>query len=171
MHPTLNPQPAVWSADHQPELSLDLAAEPLVWVIAERLAIGQTSPLAVPQLLEAGISVILSMWADTRLPTKLQTQFECIRVRLDNYPPDLLTVEQLATLVGIVHHNLDHQRPLYIHCQAGIEPSLLVCLAYLCRYRDLTVEQAMTWLQPMAPGWTPTASQWQVLQDWFATVD
>ncbi len=74
-----------------------------------------------------------------------------------------LTVEDLTVAADTLASLLETAAPVYCHCLAGVERSPLVCLAYLCRHRGLSLTSALNHLQQMHPLTCPTPEQLKVL--------
>lgn len=147
------------------------AAAPLDWVIPGKLAVGGLpQPGDRDRFKQANIQVILSLTApmEADLPPDVAASFRCARVALpDSRYEAQLRVERLAKAVDLVHRSLSQQLPTYVHCLAGIERSPLVCVAYLCRYHQLDLWEAVNWLKQVRPCAAPSMAQLQVLQAWL----
>lgn len=141
---------------------------PLDWVIPGKLAVGGLpQPGDRDRFKQANIQVILSLTApmEAELPPEVTANFHCARVALpDSRYEAQLRVERLATAVDVVHRALTQQLPIYVHCLAGIERSPLVCIAYLCRYHQLDLWEALYWLKQVRPCVAPTTAQLNIVQ-------
>ncbi|UZQ54919.1 dual specificity protein phosphatase family protein [Trichothermofontia sichuanensis B231] len=155
-------------ARHRPRRSSRRAVAPLDWVIPGKLAVGGLpQPGDRDRFKQANIQVILSLTApmEAELPPEVTASFRCARVALpDSRYEAQLRVERLATAVDVVHRALTQQLPIYVHCLAGIERSPLVCIAYLCRYYQLDLWEALYWLKQVRPCVAPTTAQLNIVQ-------
>ncbi len=151
--------------------SLPPASPSIDWVLQGELAIGP-APRSdfLPHLLGRRIQVILSLCSEMErpLPKELSDRFRCVRAPLpDSHYARIMEVEELAEAVDILHWNLLKRRPVYIHCLAGIERSPLVCVAYLCRYRQMDLLEALNWMAHVHPPTRPKKTQIQVVQHYL----
>ncbi len=166
--------PRRMARDHSLPLS-QRAADSLDWVIPGKLAVGGLpQPGDQERLAQANIQVILSLTApiEADLPPEVAQHFRCARVSLPDSRYEVnLRVERLAKAVDLVHRSLSQQLPIYVHCLAGIERSPMVCIAYLCRYHELDLWEAVNWLKQVRPCASPTMAQLQVLQDLLQRAD
>ncbi|MEN9252901.1 MAG: dual specificity protein phosphatase [Thermostichales cyanobacterium HHBFW_bins_127] len=144
----------------------------LGWVLPGRLAVGE-APQAhwIPALQEAEVQAILGLCAETEVPwpKDLSKHFHCQRFVLpDSHYSEPLTVEQLATAVQMLKELLDQDLVTYIHCQAGVERSPTVCLAYLGRYHRLPVLDALQWIKKVNPRTAPIPQQVETVKAYLA---
>jgi len=127
----------------------------LRWVIPQQLSIGSLPPPALhPVMMNAGIKAVLSLCpeAEGQLPPEMLNSFQCLRYPLpDSYSAETLQIDQLAEAVAIVHECMIEQRPIYVHCLAGVERSPTVCAAYLCLHQNLQPWEALHWLRQVNP--------------------
>jgi atypical dual specificity phosphatase len=140
----------------------------LKWILPNQLAIGAfPSDSTYPLLLQAGIQTILTLCTEAEgilAPTFLET-FQCIRYPLpDSHVNATIQLDQLQQAVDFVHQSLSNQRPLYIHCLAGIERSPTVCAAYLCLHHHIQPWEALHWLRQVNPRTRLIESQIQAIQ-------
>lgn len=117
-----------------------------------------------------GIQAVLSLCASSEgnLPTEFQPNFKCQQLVLpDSHYDYELEVKQIAAAVEWVYQSIQNQMPVYVHCLAGMERSPTICVAYLCRYYNLELWEAINWLKQAHPSSMPTRSQIRVLQDYI----
>jgi atypical dual specificity phosphatase len=140
----------------------------LKWVIPGQLAIGSfPNASTYPLLLQAGIQTILTLCTEAEgiLPPAFLQTFKCIHYPLaDSHMDTTIQIDQLQQAVNLVHQSLSAQRPLYIHCLAGIERSPTVCAAYLCLHHHIQPWEALQWLRQVNPRTRLIESQIQVIQ-------
>ncbi|MBD2459857.1 dual specificity protein phosphatase family protein [Oscillatoria sp. FACHB-1407] len=141
------------------------------WVLPNCLAIG-----ALPKegasvtLAQAGIKAILSLCAPSegQLPNDVAQSFRCLRFILpDSQFIAGLQVQQLAVAVDLIHSSIQADEPMYVHCLAGIERSPTVCIAYLCRYHNLELWEAVNCLKQAHARSMPTNAQIQVIREFL----
>jgi atypical dual specificity phosphatase len=133
------------------------------WVIPGKLAVGglPRSPLALT-LVEHRIKVVLSVCPESEghLPKAIRQGFRCLRVPLTDSRSVLpLDPFDLGEAVDLIQWNLNKQMPVYVHCLAGMERSPTVCLAYLCRYQQFDLLDALGWLRHVHPATRITGAQ------------
>jgi atypical dual specificity phosphatase len=141
------------------------------WVIPKKLAVGSLPKIGVgDELLKANIKVVFSLCSELEgtLPDDISQNFKCLRLVLpDRHYTTELTVEQLAQAVEIVRKHLENDLPVYVHCLAGIERSPTVCIAYLCRYQNLKLWEAVSWLKQVHPRSMPSTSELRVIREFI----
>lgn len=144
------------------------------WVIPGKLALGSfpRSPLAVT-LTEHRIKVILSVCPESegQLPKVIRQGFRCLRVPLTDSRSVLpLDPFDLGEAVDLIQWNLNKQLPVYVHCLAGIERSPTVCLAYLCRYQQFDLLDALGWLRHVHPATRITGAQLSSVRHYLQSI-
>ena len=142
------------------------------WVIPGKLAVGglPRSGMAT-KLTSAGISMVLALCDESegKMLPEIEASFQTGRYVLpDRHYRQKLTPVQLAAAVEIVHQSLQNQQPIYVHCFAGIERSPAVCVAYLCRYGQQNLWEALEWVKSVHPPTSPTTEQLRVLEQFTA---
>jgi atypical dual specificity phosphatase len=140
----------------------------LSWVVPGKLAVGSL-PYSGDKLVfsQNGIRAILSLCdcSEGSLPAEFQPNFKCHQLVLpDSHYAYELEVQQIAEAVEWVHQSIQNQMPVYVHCLAGVERSPTICVAYLCRYYNLELWEAINWLKQAHPASMPTQAQIRVLQ-------
>jgi predicted protein tyrosine phosphatase len=143
----------------------------LDWVIAAKLAVGSI-PRAedVLMLKNSGIRVIISLCApqEGTLPPEIEQAFHCLQLILpDSHYSIDLTTERLGQAVHMLRLCDQRNLPMYVHCLAGVERSPTVCIAYLCRYYDLELWEAMTVLKKVRAVASPSPVQLQVIRQYL----
>lgn len=147
------------------------ATRSLSWVIPGKLAVGGL-PIQGDEatFAENGIQAVLSL-CDTcegKLPISIQQGFECRQLTLpDSHYAYALEVKQIAEAVELIQQSIQNQIPVYVHCLAGVERSPTICAAYLCRYYNLELWEAINWLKQAHPNSMPTTAQVQVLREFI----
>lgn len=140
----------------------------ICWILPNRLALGSLpKPAYASTLADANIEVVLSLCAEAEglLPQNIAEKFHCQRYILPNrYYLLPLQPQHFEVATELLHQHLRRQRSVYVHCQRGIERSPLVCAAYLCRYHQLEVWEALRYVQQVQAIAAPTNTQIKVLQ-------
>ena len=147
-------------------------SDAISWVIPGKLAVGGLPRVGrAAQLKNAGIEAVLALCDESEgemLPA-IEASFQTWRYVLpDRHYREKLTPVQLAAAVEIVHQSLQNKKPIYVHCFAGIERSPTVCIAYLCRYNQQNLWEALEWVKSVHPRTCPTTEQLQVLEQFIA---
>ncbi len=139
------------------------------WVIPGKLALGRAPQGAdIEVLVEHEIRVILSLCFphECRLTPQFQQVFRQGYVSLpDSCYRQSLSPQRLLQAALVIHRSVSRQLPIYVHCREGIERSPLVCMAYLCLYRHVSLPQAMRWIKDVHPASAPTSTQLRVLRE------
>jgi atypical dual specificity phosphatase len=144
------------------------------WVIPGKLAVGgfPRSPLALT-LTEHRIKVVLSVCPESegQLPKVIRQGFRCLRVPLtDSRSPQPLDPFDLGEAVDLLQWNLNKKLPVYVHCLAGMERSPTVCLAYLCRYQQFDLLDALGWLRHVHPATRITGAQLSSVRHYLQSI-
>ncbi|MDY6937103.1 MAG: dual specificity protein phosphatase [Cyanobacteriota bacterium] len=141
----------------------------LSWVIPGKLAVGGLpNSGTIAQLTQARIATVLALCSESegQMLPEIQASFQTWRYVLpDRHYREKLTPAQLAAAVEIIHQSLQNQQPIYVHCFAGIERSPTVCVAYLCRYGQQNLWDALEWVKSVHPSTCPTTDQLRVLEE------
>ena len=131
----------------------------LSWVLRGRLALGPAPRTSadLDALAAAGIRGVLSLCAEAEVPPppRLAQRFHCRRLVLPDHrtglAPRPAELERALALLAV----LLLEGPVYVHCNAGVERSPLLCLAWLMRQRGLSLLDALEYLmrvhQPTGP--------------------
>ncbi len=158
-----------WGKNHKSGAVSPLA---LSWVVPGQLALGRLPIEGEGKILaKAGIQAVVTLCApqEGNLPTEFAQAFQCQYHQLPDSHYDVpLTVEGLAAAVDCIRNHIEHQRPVYVHCLAGMERSPTVCIAYLCRYHHLELWEAVNCLKQLHPRSAPTQAQLQVVREFLA---
>ncbi|MEX0588815.1 MAG: dual specificity protein phosphatase [Cyanobium sp.] len=140
------------------------------WVLRGELAVGP-APLVdehLHQLEREGLVAVLSLCSEEEAtpPACLAERFHWRRCVLPDHkscrPPELAELQRAVTLL----EELAPLGPVYVHCQAGVERSPLVCMAWLMRRRHLRLIDALDYLKRVHPPTGPLAEQLACLRAW-----
>jgi hypothetical protein len=142
------------------------------WVLRRQLALGP-APLYVHNLefLEGeGVVSVLSLCSEDEAPPPfgLAHRFHFMRCVLPDHKAHrapLPTEIQLAfdALVKLLECGC-----VYVHCQAGVERSPLICMAWLMYNRGLSLIDALDYLKSVHPWTGPLPNQLASLRLWYA---
>jgi atypical dual specificity phosphatase len=162
-----------WQPDPPSDQESELAPSiRWAWVLPNRLKVGSFPEVPdLDCLKQGGIQAILTLCdpAESRLDPAFSSSFHCLQYSLpDSRHSRPLLVEDLATVVDLLHETLQTQGPTYVHCLAGIERSPTVCVAYLCRYQRLQVWEALNWLKSIHARTGITSDQLRVISTYLA---
>ena len=137
------------------------------WILSNRLAIG-TSPLEednVNFLVDKGIKNIIGLCSDDEVDWHIQVEsiFKTKRIIL----PDSHT-DQLPTFVQLqkAFHALEEfikDDITFIHCVASIERSPMLCILYVMKKYNITLENSLDYVKRMHKYTNPTNSQLKIL--------
>ena len=155
-----------------PKASVSKSSLSIDWVLPGKLAVGRLPRLGEGAILaEANIKVVFSLCSEQEgtLPADITENFQCFRLVLpDRFYDRELTVEDLALAVAIVRENLEKKQPVYVHCLAGIERSPTVCIAYICKYEQMELWEAINWLKQVHPRSLPNPSGLRAIREFIA---
>jgi len=138
------------------------------WVLINDLAIGP-APRAerhIQRLKAAGIHGVLSLCSleEAKPPQGFTDQFQCQRIVLpDHRSPEVLTLHQLKSSL-LALSELRQQGPVFVHCEAAVERSPLICMAWLVQQQQLNPSEALDYLMQVHPGTNPLPRQYELLK-------
>ena len=138
------------------------------WVLTNDLAVGPAprEDWHIQRLKAAGIHGVLSLCSleEVQPPRGFTDQFQCQRIVLpDHRRPEVLTLDQLKSSL-LALSELRQQRPVFVHCVAGVERSPLICMAWLVQQQHLNPSEALDYLMQVHPGTNPLPRQYELLK-------
>jgi len=137
------------------------------WILSNRLAIG-TSPLKednVNFLISNGIKNIIGLCSVDEIGwhEQVESHFKTIRVVLpDSHSNDLPTFEQLQKAYNSLEEFVKDDIT-FIHCVASIERSPMLCILYVMKKYNITLENSLDYVKRMHKYTNPTNSQLKTL--------
>jgi protein tyrosine phosphatase (PTP) superfamily phosphohydrolase (DUF442 family) len=142
------------------------------WVLRDELAVGP-APLVeehLHDLHQLGFTAVLTLCGEDEAPLLpgLAEGFHWRRCVLPDHKAG--RAPELAEFQGAVAQlaELAANGPVYVHCQAGVERSPLVCMAWLIRHRRLSLLDALDYLKRVHPPTCPLPEQLATLRAWQA---
>ncbi|MBO8240564.1 dual specificity protein phosphatase family protein [Prochlorococcus marinus XMU1412] len=139
------------------------------WILNDEIAIGP-APLVDEHILmlkEKNIQGILSLCSvkEANPPINIEELFFCKRVVLPDHTYDrVMNIEELNLALSMLE-DLRKKGSIFVHCKAAIERSPLVCMAWLIKKRDLTIQQSLDYLMSVNKGTCPLNDQLSLLKD------
>ena len=113
------------------------------WVLPNQLAVGRCPQPGEDRLLvSAGIQSILTLCneSEAAIPNEMYQRFHVIRHPLpDSHQSAALTQQGVLTALNIIHSNIDHHRPIYVHCLAVMERAPIFCSAFIFLFKGYVV--------------------------------
>jgi predicted protein tyrosine phosphatase len=145
------------------------------WVLRGRLAVGPAPSFVhhLNLLEERNIVSILCLCShyEAPLPFGICERFHYLQCILPDHkskrPPTPEEIQQACeALARLMPHGA-----VYVHCQAGVERSPLICMAWLMRTRHLSLIDALDYLKRVHPDSGPLPEQVASLRAWFQLVE
>ena len=139
------------------------------WILRDKLAVG-TFPRYqedISILREKKIKSILGLCNPTEAsyPENLQQFFNCYRYILpDHKTDDLLQPNDLLKARTILD-DLMKKGNVFVHCVASVERSPMVCMSWLMKYKNLSLNEALDYMMSIHKETNPLTSQLKVLTD------
>jgi len=113
--------------------------------IVENLWLGSiTSSCNREALHENGIEMIISAILGSSAQYPYDFNYERAKLR-DLDDEDILT--DIYRLIPIIHAELMQKRGVLVHCILGRSRSASICIAYLIKYHDMTMEEALAFVK------------------------
>ena len=138
------------------------------WVLPNQLAVGRClQPGEEAVLMHAGIQSVLALCYEAEAPIlpEVQNAFQVVRHPLpDSHKAVPLNPNDVMAALKILHNNIVHHRPTYVHCLAGMERSPTLCIAYLCLFKGYGLWESVNWVKQVNPRTQPTESQLDVVR-------
>ncbi len=139
------------------------------WIVSNKLAIG-TSPLKeenINLLIDFKIKNIIGLCSDNEIGwhKDIDSIFKTKRIVLpDSHTKDLPKFDQLQkafkTLEEFVENDIT-----FIHCVASVERSPMLCILYIMKNYNISLEDALDYLKRVHKETNPTNSQLKVLNE------
>jgi atypical dual specificity phosphatase len=142
------------------------------WILPNKLAVGsfphETS--SIFKLRREGISSVLSLTeeAEIKIPSDLQHNFVWERVGIpDGYTGGVPSVEQFAQALSVLGRWDKKGHVMFVHCLAGVGRSASVCSLFVAHQKELSLEDAILYVQSQHKYAAPDNHQRQVMQDYL----
>ena len=137
------------------------------WVLTNKIGIG--TPLRseddVILLKKKKIKSILSLCSNTVLDHKLHNNFEQKIYELpDHRNGSCPSINEIRQIIRIIEELIIYG-PLFVHCEASVERSPLVCIAWLISNEGIPLEHAVSYLKQVHPSSNPHFDQLEVLKN------
>lgn len=137
------------------------------WVLVNKIGIGIPLKLEndVLFLKKKNINSILSLCSSEVLNEKLYKSFNQKIYELPDHRsgtcPDISDIKKIIKLID----ELIVDGPIFIHCEAGIERSPLICIAWLTIKESIPFEHSVRYLKQVHPNSNPHYDQLNVLKN------
>lgn len=139
------------------------------WVVNGKLAIG-TCPRYEEDLIKIKENKIKSIFglcdqSEAIYPDNLQAIFKLERYVLPDHKSDKLVSSEDLLIARNTLNKLLQEGSVFLHCVAAMERSPLVCMAWLIKYKNLSITQSLDYMMSINRGTNPLPSQLKVLND------
>ena len=130
------------------------------WVIDGKLA-GSGLPMTYSQfywLIKHGIKTIITV-REVPLPSKWFTEsidntgrnnINYLHLRVEDFGAP--SIEEIASTVDYIQHQIDNTKPVMVHCAAGKGRTGTILAAYVLKKENLTADQAIKKIRDLRPG-------------------
>ncbi|KAL6468282.1 hypothetical protein MHYP_G00239590 [Metynnis hypsauchen] len=122
---------------------------------------GADAPLNQALVTRKGITLIVNATLSHTCPR--YPGVECIRVAVSDLPSARLS-EHFDRVATRIHNN--RAGGTLVHCAAGMSRSPALIMAYLMKYKGVTLQQAHSWVQRSRPYIRLNAGFWDQLLDY-----
>ncbi|XP_036410619.1 dual specificity protein phosphatase 18 [Megalops cyprinoides] len=122
---------------------------------------GADAALNKPLLSRKGITLIINATLEHSCPVYRGVQ--CLRVPVADLPHSRLG-DHFDRVAERIHKN--RTGGTLVHCAAGMSRSPALVMAYLMRYKGVTLREAHHWVQDSRPSVRPNAGFWRQLLDY-----
>ncbi|GLT91103.1 hypothetical protein SLE2022_090100 [Rubroshorea leprosula] len=127
-------------------------------------------PSDVPRLKELGVQGVITLNEpyETLVPTSLYKSHGIdhlvIPTRDYYFAPSLTDIQQA---VDFIHRNASHGQTTYVHCKAGRGRSTTIVLCYLVQHKQMTPQDAYSYVRSIRPRVLLAPCQWQAVQEFY----
>ena len=133
------------------------------WVSINHLAIGPAPKKLVhlEQIKKKGIRNILTLCSEKecKLPVEINKLFNQSIIYLPDHKANRdMEIKEFNQALDELEKLLK-TAPVFIHCVAAIERSPLVCIGWLVKYKNLSLNNALDYMMQAHPGTNPLAKQ------------
>ncbi|KAJ8380303.1 hypothetical protein SKAU_G00010810 [Synaphobranchus kaupii] len=90
---------------------------------------------------------------------------EYVRVPVADSPSSQLG-DHFDSVADKIHRVQEQQGRVLVHCSAGVSRSATLCIAYLMKYRSMTLSDAHLWVRSRRPIIRPNSGFWKQLIDY-----
>ena len=130
------------------------------WVIDGKLA-GSGLPMTYSQfywLIKHGIKTIITV-REVPLPSNWFTEstdntghnnINYLHLRVEDFGAP--SIEEIASTVDYIQHQIDNTKPVMVHCAAGKGRTGTILAAYVLKKENLTADQAIKKIRDLRPG-------------------
>tara|TARA_B100000212_G_scaffold288705_1_gene229811 strand:+ start:25805 stop:26251 length:447 start_codon:yes stop_codon:yes gene_type:complete len=141
------------------------------WILINKLALGSLPKEFndFQKLNKQGIKSIMCLCSKKEIEISKEIikeieKFEIIKYPLPDHRYDKLpSINEVNEAVEILN-NLIEKGPVFIHCYAGLERSPLICMAWLIKYKKLTIFESLQYLMEVNKGTNPLPGQLKILE-------
>ena len=139
------------------------------WVLKDEIAIGPapTKEIHIYQLQEKKIKGILSLCSieEVTPPNDINKIFRCERIVLPDHTYDKKM--NFAEIMKVLDRLKELKKfgPIFVHCRAAVERSPLICIAWLVKNKNLTIQQSLDYLMRVNQGTCPSSDQLNLLKN------
>ena len=139
------------------------------WVLVNKIAIGKPlkSERDVFELKKKNIKSILSLCAKGVLVQEFYKNFNHAIYELPDHRDGICpNKNQIKMAIKIIENSII-KGPIFIHCEAAVERSPLICIAWLMLKESIPFEHAVRYLKDIHPNSNPHFDQLNVLKNYF----
>lgn len=122
------------------------------WILINELAVG-SPPINLSHLNELnkkGIKSILSLCSEKEAKI-VSNGFQHKRYILPDHSYGISPTKTQVLDVLILIEELKKNGPIFLHCKAGVERSPIICLAWLLKHMNLSLDNALEYLKEVHP--------------------
>jgi len=142
------------------------------WIVTNKFALGSLPKEFndFKKLYEQGIKSIICLCSKKEIKISKEISKEIKKFEIIEYPlPDhrygkLPSINEVNEAVEILN-NLIEKGPVFIHCYAGLERSPLICMAWLIKYKKLTIFESLQYMMEVNKGTNPLPGQLKILEN------
>jgi atypical dual specificity phosphatase len=130
------------------------------WVIDGKLA-GSGLPMTYSQfywLIKHGIKTIITVrevplpsnWFTESIDNTGHNNINYLHLRVEDFGAP--SIEEIASTVDYIQHQIDNTKPVIVHCAAGKGRTGTILAAYVLKKENLTADEAIKKIRNLRPG-------------------
>ena len=144
------------------------------WILIDQISIGSIpkDQNDIDLLKSKKIKSIISLtkYQDKELEKKIKTEFTFKQIVLpDHRSINKFEINHIQKTINLIKET-ESFYPLFIHCEASIERSPLIALAWLMHKKNITVQEGLDYMMSIHVKTNPLPEQIKILSNYYKSL-